>query len=256
MKVSIARLNKNALRRMDPHERSILLAASRIQNEIRFCVRGLHGTMAFEHDSSIVSKGQLSFELFQVRLLAGKLYEGQRLLDRFYFHKDRKNLRRIFHDHDGGRGRTAEKEFVSGFDKQYLKIVRDRLAFHFEQDELERQLAQIGDEELEILIGVPDGKEPGKEQIIHYYVEAMLGHALLSKLNSTDEHNANAYPQTIERVDQSGIAMIKFANLLIKWILHKNGEELWDGSAPPPFKISEIPREESVYLPCFVEFSS
>lgn len=76
MKVSIARINSIVLRRMHPHERSILLAASRIQNEIRFCVRGLHGVMAFKHDSSIVMKGQLSFELFQVRLLAGKLYEG------------------------------------------------------------------------------------------------------------------------------------------------------------------------------------
>jgi hypothetical protein len=142
--------------------------------------------MAFKHDSSVVMKGQLSFELFQVRLLAGKLYEGWRLLNRFYFQKNRSDLRKLFHNHDDGMGKAAEQQFLKDFDIKYLKAVRDKLAFHFEQDELERQLTQMSDE-LEMLIGLPDKPEAGKEQIIHYYVEAMLGHALLSKLGSTDE---------------------------------------------------------------------
>lgn len=252
MKVSIARINSIVLRRMHPHERSILLAASRIQNEIRFCIRGLHGVMAFKHDSSIVMKGQLSFELFQVRLFAGKLYEGWRLLERFYFRKDRKALRELFHSFNGGIGKAAEQEFVSDFDAKYLKVVRDKLAFHFEQDELERQLTQMSDE-LEILVGLPNGEEPGKAQVIHYYIEAMLGHALLSKLDSSDEYNA--YQKTIERIDHSATAMMKFTDNLIAWILGRHGEGIWDGLAPPPDKISEIPGEESVCIPCFVEFS-
>jgi hypothetical protein len=252
MRLSVARLKKNALLRMHPHERSILLAASRIQNEVRFSVRGLHGAMAYQHDSSTVMKAQLSFELFQVRLLAGKLYEAWRLLDRFYFRKDRQNLRCLFHAYDSGRGRIVEQEFESIFDHKYLKVVRDKLAFHFEQHEIEMQLAQMSDE-LEILIGLPDWEEPGKEQIIHYYIEATLGHALLSKLNSSIEDKA--YQKTMRRVDQSATIMVKFANLLIAWVLHKNGQDIWDGLAAAPSKVSEIPGEQSVYLPCFVEFS-
>jgi hypothetical protein len=48
--------------------------------------------------------------------------------------------------------------------------------------------------------------------------------------------------------------MIIFANLLIAWILKKNGKEIWDSPAPAPDGISGIPSEQSVILPCFVEF--
>jgi hypothetical protein len=252
MRVGKARLSRSAIKRMDPHERSILFAASRIQNEVRFCVRGLQGAMAFKHDNSIIMKSQLSIELFQVRLLAGMLYEGWLLLERYYFHKDRKNLRRLFQDSADGMGRSIEKVFLSDFDVKHVRQIRNKLAFHFNQDELERQLDRASDE-LEILVGIPDNREPGKEQIIYYYIEAMLGHALLSKLGLPNE--LGLYTKTMERVDQSAIAMIRFANKLITWILQKNGQDLWDGTTPFPEIVSDIPFEDSLFISCFVEYS-
>jgi len=252
MRVGQARLSRSAIKRMDPHERSILFAASRIQNEVRFCVRGLQGASAFKHDNSIIMKSQLSLELFQVRLLAGKLYEGWRLLERYYFHKDRKSLRRLFQDSADGMGRSIEKIFLSDFDAKHVREIRNKLAFHFNQDELERQLDRASDE-LEILVGITDNREPGKEQIIHYYIEAMLGHALFSKLDSPNEQDL--YAKTKECVYQSVIAMIRFANQLIAWILPKNGQDLCDGSAPFPEIVSEAPGEEFLFISCFVEYS-
>jgi hypothetical protein len=141
---------------------------------------------------------------------------------------------------------------LSDFDAKHVREIRNKLAFHFNQDELERQLDRASDE-LEILVGIPDNREPGKEQIIHYYIEAMLGHALFSKLDSPNEQGL--YAKTKERVDQSGIAMIRFANQLIAWILQKNGQDLWDGSAPFPEIVSEVPGEEFLFISCFVEYS-
>jgi hypothetical protein len=197
-------------------------------------------------------KSQLSLELFQIRLLAGKLYEGWLLLKDYYFDKHRKSLQELFRDSNDGKGRSIEETFLSDFDERFLKEIRNKLAFHFNQDELERQLDRASDE-LEILVGIPDNREPGKEQIIHYYIEAMLGHAMFSKLDSPNEQNL--YTKTKESVIQSAKAMIGFTNKLIEWILLKNGQELWDGSAPFPEIVAEIPGVESLSISCFVEFS-
>ena len=252
MKVGTARLSQSAIKRMDPHERTILFAASRIQNEVRFCVRSLQGALAFKHDNHIIMKSQLSLELFQIRLLAGKLYEGWRLLDKYYFHKTRKALRSLFQSSANGVGKTLEESFLSNFENQYLGEIRNKLAFHFNQHELEMQLSQAGDE-LEILVGIPDSEEAGKEQVVHYFIEAMLGHALFSKLDKSDHQSL--YAATIKRVCSSATAMISFTNQLIHCILQKNGQELWNDLAPFPEIVSGIPGEESLFISCFVEYS-
>ena len=252
MRASLARLSRAYLNKLHPHEKSILFAAARIQNEIRFCVRGLHAAMAFKHDSPIVMKAQLSLQLFQVRLLAGKLFEGSCLIDRFYFHKKRSDLQKAFQVYvcDGEDGAKVEKEYLRDFDGEYLRSVRNKLSFHFDQHELELQFAQMPDE-LELLIGMPDGCEGREMQIVHYYIEAMLGHALISKVESCDERHA--FAQATERVNRSAVALLKFSNCLIFWILSKGGREAWDGEAPHPEDLYGIPRETSVCLPCFFE---
>ncbi len=85
MAILRVRLSKEKLAAMPAVERRLFLMLGTVSNEIRVLLKMLLWTGDYSSSNAAVRHGQISMSLMFLRLLAGKLKEGHRVLQRDFF---------------------------------------------------------------------------------------------------------------------------------------------------------------------------
>lgn len=84
MNVYRSRLNKEKLLQIPELERKLFITIAHLQNEIRFSLYGAVWSADYSSDNEAIVHGQISLNFFYSKILAGKLYEGWKLLQTHY----------------------------------------------------------------------------------------------------------------------------------------------------------------------------
>jgi hypothetical protein len=246
MSVYRAKLNKEKLLKIPESERKLFLAIAHLQNEIRFSLYGVVWTHDFSSNNDAIVHGQLSFNFYYLRILAGKLYEGWQLLKKHYFSHN--NLTIDFNSNGSKEAIGILKELSKYFSKKNaISRIRNNLSFHYSPDDLSQHLAEMPDE-LDMYIA-----KENDANTLYYFAEALANRGVLSKLDYQDNTN----PIEAINAELIGIAknFNKFNMLYMKYIISKHSPEIWEGAAEK-MELEGLMKFSSIRIPLFTDTTS
>jgi len=188
--VYMAKLNKARLETIPSHERSLFLCLAHLANEINTFHKLMLWSGKFTPGNDAETNGQISLMLMFLKLLAGKLYEGHKLLKKRFYGTE---LSRDYKPSLPPDAQDALDEIKKYFSRSNtIKHVRNNYAFHYSPDELSITLPSVPDE-LEVYI-----QEGGRANNLYYFAEVLITRALFQSMGLEDEQVA--YHQLMEEV--------------------------------------------------------
>ncbi len=243
MKHYKGKLSKEALLDMPDGERKLFISIAHLQNEIRFSLYGVVWTNDFNSDVDAVVKGQISFNFFHLKILAGKLHEGWQLLTKHYF--SNKDLSLEFNSEGSDEAKALLSDLGKYFGrKNTISEIRNNLSFHYSPEELVNQLEQMPDE-LEMYIA-----KENDANTLYYFAEALANRGVLSKIQNQDGTNP------IEAINNELVDVAKKFNklniLYMNYVVQKYAPEIWDGLAAE-IEIKGLMKFSDVHIPFFTE---
>ena len=235
MKIYKASIPKKDIESLPESELIFFIQACRILNDINI----LHKTTTISNgivDSEIERKAQNSQTLFFFILLAGKLFEGWNLVQASFF---RSKLSKTYTTHLPSRAQDSLKNLKKYFgnNDNIIKKVRNRIAFHYESDEIFEQLKKLPDEEnFEIYLNQYQGNS------FYYITNVLLMNAILEwsgipdPLQALDKFFDEVTSVARWYIDFFGHCITRFAKNKINWEL----KEI-DIPDPPPINSISLP---------------
>lgn len=246
MNVYRARLNKEKLLQIPELERKLFLTIAHLQNEIRFSLYGVVWTHDFSSSNDAIVHGQLSFNFYYLRILAGKLHEGWQLLTNHYF--AHKNLSVDFNSNGSKEALSILKELSKYFSKKNtISEIRNNLSFHYSPDDLSQHLGEMSDD-LDMYIA-----KENDANTLYYFAEALANRGVLSKLGYSDNTN----PIEAINAELIGVAkkFNKFNMLYMSYLISKHSPEIWDGVVEE-LELEGLMKFSSVRIPLFTDTTS
>jgi hypothetical protein len=243
MKIFVAKLNKEKLSSASSAaERSFFLVMAHLVNEINALNKLILWSHEYPTQNTAEENGKMSLTFLLLRLLAGKLSEGNELLHKkFYGSKISKNYEPAL----SAKGREALSQI-----KQYFRgtnnvaAIRNNYAFHYSPEELDSVLPTIS-EELELYVS--DG---GGANTLYYFAEVLAIRAILNSIDDKDGYSA--YKKLTEELPMIAGWFIDFAEALLVEFLSKQEENLWDGFAEE-VKFDKLPSISEIKIPWFTD---
>lgn len=246
MKIIRGRLDKGEALKIPDRERDVFLTIAHIQNEISILLRLVLWSSDFSSSNEAVTQGQISVNLFLVKLLAGKLYEGWVFLTKHFF--TCKSLAKNFNE----IATSAQKTHLDVL-KQYFKKdnlvskVRNNYAFHYSPTELGSTLKNIPDE-LDLYV-----EEEGNFNTLYYFAEILANSAVLNLINPTDKVDA------LEKLENEVITIaksfVKFGQSYMSCVIKRYSPKIWKESAKL-VEFEKLPNFFDIQLPWFTDTSN
>lgn len=246
MAVFVARFSKKALESIPPDERTFFFSIAHLANEINALQKLLLFTLQNSNENDTEEKGNLSYKLLLLNLLAGKLSEGYKLFQKVFYGR---GLSKEYVPSLEDEAQKNLKELQRYFGKENtVSKMRNNYAFHYSPDELDKTLPDIPEEELEIYIS-----DDGISNSLYYFAEALAGHALLSSLDVED--NQAAFAQIVEEVPRVARWFGFASESLMVEFFKRHQDGIWDGKAEEA-EFAELPEIGRIRLPWFTNLSN
>lgn len=193
-------------------------------------------------DDEIVRAGQNSQALFLIKMQAGKLFEGWRLIqDNFFGTKLSKNYEKDLSD----LGRNSLTKLKRYFGRTNLiSLIRNEFAFHYSlnaSSKIKRLIDDIRDSEVfEIFLSENHGN------CLYYISHVLVNTAILRSIDSSDF--AGALDKLLKDINQVTRWFLDFLGDCVKIIIEK-----YLGLEQKEIEIPEPPNIDEVALPYFVK---
>jgi hypothetical protein len=144
-------LTKTDLDRISGDERFFYLMAGHLANDVNILGKLVIVAFNTAYRDGVILKdephGQAGLaQLFLLlKLLAGRLHEASRLIDAHYFAK---GLHRKYESLMAKKAREARQQFSKyfGHDTNVISHVRNKVAFHFDREEIDKLYAALDDD--------------------------------------------------------------------------------------------------------------
>jgi hypothetical protein len=242
MTVYKAKFNKVTLETLPARERSLFLALAHLANEIRALEKLVLWSGQLESQNDAQVSGQTSLMFMFLKLLAGKLKEGHKLLQKGFFGTG------ISRDYKLSKeAQDALGEIKNYFDRRNtIHRVRNKFAFHYSPDEMDRVLPGLPDE-LEVYI-----QEEGSANNLYYFAEVLANRALLRSIQVEDDQNA--YHQLMEEIVKVTHWFTIVCDALMTEFLRRHIDGIWEGHAEE-VSFNDLPLFQSVQIPWFTDTS-
>lgn len=146
MKIRTIQLSKTDLQLFPDSERLLVFVGGHIRNEVACLEKLLLRAVHTDSASQMESDGNVSQSFLLLRLLAGKLYEGRRFLKKNFDDKLASAYAKVLPKDD----LNAYADLKSYFDQSppIIKLIRDRLAFHYATDGILHAIDGLDDDEV------------------------------------------------------------------------------------------------------------
>lgn len=245
MNIYRGKLSKEVLLSIPENERKLFICIAHLQNEIRFSLYGVIWTHDFSSNNDAVVQGQIAYNFFHLRVLAGKIHEGWQLLTRHYF--SNKELSIEFNENGSEEALSILSELGKYFGKKNaISEIRNNLSFHYSPDELSSQLHEIP-EEMDMYIA-----KENDANTLYYFAEALANRSVISKLGYPDDVNPfDAINNELIGVSKK---INKFNMLYMKHVIKRYSPEIWDGMAEE-VKFEGLMKFSEVRIPLFTDTS-
>ncbi len=242
MKIFVAKLSKEKLKLAPPAERSFFLVMAHLVNEINALNKLIFWSHEYPTQNSAEKNGEVSLTFILLRLLAGKLNEGNELLrKKFYGSKISKDYAPAL-SQKGQEALNQIKRYFSG--TNCVTHIRNNYAFHYSPEELDAVLPTVP-EELEIYVS--DG---GGANTLYYFAEVLANRAILRTIDDKDGYSA--YKKLVKDLPMVAGWFINFAESLLVEFISKYEENIWDGFAEE-VQFDTLPSITDIKIPWFTE---
>lgn len=244
MTMYMAKLNKATLETVPPDERSLFLSLAHLANEINAFHKLVLWSAEFTPGNNAETSGQVSLMLMFLKLLAGKLNEGNVLLKKKFYSVG------LFREYKNSLSAEA-RETLDKINKYFgqsntINRVRNNYAFHYSPDELGATLPSVPDE-LEVYL-----QQGASANNLYYFAEVVANRALLRSMGLEDEQTA--YHQLMQEIVQVAHWFIIVCDSLITLFLGKYAGGIWQEAAIE-ISFSNLPPFRSIRIPWFTETS-
>ncbi|MCI5167874.1 MAG: hypothetical protein D3903_17750 [Candidatus Electrothrix sp. GM3_4] len=122
MKIFRATLNKDVLEKIPDDEKTLLFGFAHFANEITFLFRSIQWSSDYTSSNEAVRSAQISLSFFYTKLLAGKLYEGWKVLDEKFHNNE--EVSKLFNKKGSKGGKQARSQI-----KKYFKLTLSGCSF-------------------------------------------------------------------------------------------------------------------------------
>lgn len=175
---------KSKLDTMPKEEQVFLIQISRLLNELNVlnkCVIFSHGPT--KPLSKAESNAQVFQALFFIRMLAGKLHEGWKVIQRDFLGKE---YSRKYMEVFSQEGKDSLADLKRYFGREnVIYFIRNKFASHYDAEKIEEELNQVAQNEvLDIYISEHLGN------CLYSFGEVMVNRAILKYINSSNLQQA------------------------------------------------------------------
>lgn len=243
MKIFKIRLDRDEILKIPECERQVFLTIAHIQNEISILLRSVLWSSDLSSSNEAVVQGQVSINLFFIKLLVGKLFEGWDFLKKSFF-----TCKALADDFS----KFASPEQLASFDtlKKYFSKenlvykVRNGYAFHYSHRELDNALKGIPDE-LDLYV-----EEKGNCNTLYYFAEILANSAVLNLINPSD--NADALKHLEEEALNIARCFVKFGQAYMSFVIKRHSPQIWKEAAKP-VEFEKLLVFSEMHLPWFTD---
>lgn len=242
MKLYKVELSKENLLSIPEEERIFFIQITNLANEIYVLQKITFFSAKDEEENDVVRGAQNSQAFFLIRLTAGKLWEGWRLLETHFFGTGlSKDYEEKFTDEGKGNLKFLKDYFKS---KNLIKLIRDQYAFHYSKESSKNILDLIEKSSDTNIFKLFMSKYHGN---CFYDISSTL--AITSLINVIDEFDYG----------KGMLTLLTEINNVAENLLHFIGEcvlviaKRYIGFAHGEIEIPDHPRMDEVKIPYFVE---
>lgn len=245
MKVTRIKLEKDKLLMIPETERTFFIALGHIINEVNALTKMLYWASRAPERNEVESDGKFTLLLLFIHLLSGKLNESWELFRKSFFGT---KLSRELEPQLEGKFLESLEELKKYFgQKNSIKLIRNRFAFHYSPEELSNVLSEI-DEELFIYL------EPNHApNNLFCFAELLSANALLSVLPNLDPHDA--YKALVDELFDVSIWFAQLSEGLMVLIIGLYYEDKGSGK-PEEIELKNLMELTDIYIPWFAETSN
>lgn len=244
MRIFVAKLSKEKLNSASPTERSFFFIMAHLVNEINALNKLIFWSHEYLTQNSAEENGKVSLTFILLRLLAGKLNEGNKLLrKKFYGSKISKDYIPAL-SAKGQEALNQIKRYFNGTNS--VTHIRNNYAFHYSPEELDSVLPTVPEE---LKVYVSDG---GSANTLYYFAEVLANRAILRTIDDKDDYAA--YKRLVEELPMVAGWFIDCAESLIVEFMSRHEENIWDGLAEE-VHFEKLPSITDIQIPWFTETS-
>lgn len=246
MRIFVAKLSKEKLSlTSSPAERSFFLVMAHLVNEINALNKLILWSHEYPTQNTAEESGKMSLTFLLLRLLAGKLNEGNELLQKkFYGSKISKSYVPALNT-KGQEALSQIKRYFNG--PNAVTEIRNNFAFHYSPEELDTVLPTVP-EELELYVS-----DEGSANTLYYFAEVLAIRAILRTIDDRDSYSA--YKKIVEELPMIAGWFIDFAEALLLEFLSKQEKNIWDGFAEE-VQFDTLPSITEIKIPWFTDTAS
>ncbi len=176
MPITVHKLNftKTELTNLSSVEQKLFVLAGHVSNDIGVLQKLLVWSMNSSPVSDVAKDGTSTQNLIIVKLLAGKLNEAWRVMERVYFSGPSQS----YYAELPEDAQAAQKQLSGYFGKRNaITEVRNNFAFHYSEDEIPDVLAELPDEmDFRLFLGEEVGNS------LYHYAEQPMFRQLIDNL--------------------------------------------------------------------------
>lgn len=193
----------------------------------------------------MIVEGQIAYNFYHLKILAGKLRESWLLVKKIYFTK--KNLSTEFNAFLENKDQECLnylKKYFDGGSKSAINLIRDKLAFHYSPEHLVLHLPKIQDE---LSLYISEGNDLNT---LYYFAEAIVNRTVLSAIETEEDENP------IEAMNKEIITVASNFNklnlLFLKFMTAKHKDKIFK-TACEEMQCDELVSFEDVKIPFFTQ---
>jgi hypothetical protein len=245
LKLYRVRIPKQKLNSISEGERILFFQLGNLFNELNILHKCLIVSNPNKKYKNLAEeRGQNTQSLFFLRILSGKLYEGNELLKNGFFNKVSKEI----YPHLSNEDKENLDKLKKYFEKENIvEKVRNKFAFHYDLDNVKSELQRIPDSEYFELYPLED-----RANSLYYMSEEMVIRAILSNITPLKSQEALQEAMDLLFGDVIKVAgwflnfIDSFMLVIVKKIPEIDLEEMGDIDSPD---------FEKMYLPYFLKKS-
>ena len=244
MSVIKVQIDKENLQSANPRERSFFIAMAHLANEINILNKLYFWAGETSTTNQAEENGKTALGLFFIRLLAGKLKEGNELLKKKFFGT---SLSKEYEPKLYGEGKEALDYLKKYFGrKNFIDVVRNKYSFHYSPDDID-SILPIVPEELELYVS-----DEGSANTLYYFAEVLVNRSIINEIDS--ENDQKGYSKFVHDTQIVANRFAKVADYLIVEFIKKQGKDIW-GSEGEEVDFSDRKLITDIELPWFTDTS-
>lgn len=240
MELTKVELDREKLLALSPQEYTFFLSFGHHANEINAVTKLMYWAADGDEVDSPQEHGRQTMLTFLLRILAGKLFEGWRLLETTFLKRELAKTYFPLLDERVSRHLKHLKVYFGS--KNATEVIRNQFGFHYSANKLAENLPDTDDP----LLLYMDGE--AAPNTLFFFSEVVLLEALSKALE--EEGLERSLVNLVSEFFEIAVSFSQVADGIMDAMIEQSGKELRKGT-PALIKLSDLPKFDEISIPWF-----